>query len=102
MAMTKVCDVCGLPTTDVGCSYCSDAPVVAMKLPPYAIELVGDGGPWIPTGIDVDALHRAASQVEILVSAEELRLLAIATRDAARARERAVLDARWTRWKDRT
>lgn len=56
---------------------------------------------WTPSGIDVDSLHRSATEVEILVSADELRALAERTRDEAKRRERAVLDARWTWWKDR-
>lgn len=56
---------------------------------------------WAPSGIDVDALHRSATEVEILCDAEELRQLAERTRDEAQRRERAVLDARWTWWRDR-
>lgn len=57
--------------------------------------------PWAPSGIDVDALHRAATEVEILVSVEEHRQCAERTRDEALKRERAVLDARWTWWRAR-
>lgn len=52
-------------------------------------------------GIDVEALERAADEVQSLVRTEELRQLAAATRDAALARERARLDALWTWWGSR-
>jgi len=52
-------------------------------------------------GIDVEALERAVDEVESLVRSEELRLLAVRTRDAALAADRARLDAKWTWWGSR-
>ncbi len=49
-------------------------------------------------GIDVAALEAAADQVQSVVASEDLRLLAIRTRDAALAVDRARLDAKWTWW----
>jgi len=49
-------------------------------------------------GIDVAALERAADEVQSLVRSEELRQLAVKTRDAALAKERARLDRIWTWW----
>lgn len=48
--------------------------------------------------IDVPALEQAADEVLALVKSEELRQLAVRTRDEALARERKAFDLRWGRF----
>lgn len=88
--LDTICDVCELPLTDAGCGYC------------YRVELEAAGAferPWRPTGIQVEALRRAAQEVELLVRVEELRAAAERARDDALTAHRLRLDLKWTWWR---